>query len=262
VKDGDERALRTVLETEGLQGLDIAPVAVADATNAKFAGEITNVDRVYSGRQENVIVTVQSTDGTVQRVTLGPSWFINGTGVAPTRGDTIALDTLVAVHNDEPNTTVTRLRNGEQELSLRDADGRPAWGLKSIQLGSETYASPYWRYVPASRLKGMRVVARGIECGTVHDIILDRNSARVAFLSITVDPKFTDAAEGRRLIPWSVVSLTLDGVARVDADRDMVSTSLSTPSDIAELSTGTGPETVYKAYKIPTPKFDTTDGRR
>lgn len=76
VKEGDTRALRTVLETDGMQGLDIAPIAVADATRAKAAGEITNVERVYADRQENVVITVQATDGTVQRLTVGPSWFV------------------------------------------------------------------------------------------------------------------------------------------------------------------------------------------
>lgn len=135
------------------------------------------------------------------------------------RGDTVALDTLVAVHDNEANTTVTRLRNGEQDL----APSRCRW---KASLGTQFHLDLAARpmrvhtgdsFLPVdSKACGL---SRGIECGTVHDIILDRNSARVAFLSIDVYPKFVDAVEGRRLIPWSVVSLTLDGVVRVDPAR-------------------------------------------
>ncbi len=227
------------------------------AKQSRVKGEITNVERVRTSTfGEQVHITVKTADGSTKKIALGPSWYINGTPAAPMRGDTVAVDTLALPRDPDQLLAGTHIRTGERELHLRDTDGSPAWCLKSVESGGHHYSTPYSRYLLLSQLTGIKIDCRGNECGKVHDIILDRNSGEIGFLSIDPNQNFLGISDTKRLIPWSVATVMFDGTMRIDASKEMVLASPETPADLSTLNTGAYGERVYKAFNVPTPRFE------
>jgi len=227
------------------------------AKKARIEGEVTKVDRVRTGTfGEQVEVTVKTTDGATKRVALGPSWYINGASAAPMRGDKVVVDTLVLPRDPNQLLAGTHLKTGDRELHLRDSDGSPAWALKTVESGGESYSTPFSRYLLLSDLPGKKIVCRGEDCGKVQDVIIDRNSGEIGFLSIDPNQNFLGVGDTKRLVPWSVATVTLDGNVRIDASKEMVLASPETPSDLKTLNSGTHAEQAYKAFNVPAPKFE------
>ncbi len=226
------------------------------AKTARVKGEIKTVERVRTTFGEQVLITVQASDGSAKKIALGPSWYINGSSAAPMRGDNVVVETLALPRDPDQLLAGTEFRNGDRELHLRDSDGSPAWGLKTVETGGHSYSTPYSRYLLLSNLPGMKIDCRGSECGKVQDIILDRNSGEIGFLSIDPNQNFLGISDTKRLLPWSIATVALDGTMRIDASKEMVLASPETPSDLATLNTGTHAERVYKAFNVPAPRFD------
>jgi hypothetical protein len=102
----------------------------------------------------------------------------------------------------------------------------------------------------------MKIDCRGSECGKVRDIILDRNSGEIGFLSIDPNQNFLGISDTKHLLPWSIATVALDGTMRIDASKEMVLASPETPADLSTLNTGTNAERVYKAFNVPAPLFE------
>lgn len=231
---------------------------INSAASERVTGRITQVDRVRSSFGEQVHICVQPQSGQVRKVALGPSWFVNAAPAAPMRGETITVDTLALPRDPDQLLVGTHLRSGANELHLRDAKGTPAWSLKTVALGgseSEGVSVPYARYMLASALPGMKIDCRGADAGRVQDIILDRHSGEIGFVSIDPNQNFLGIGDTKRLVPWSVATVMLNGTMRIDASKEMVLASMETPSDLSTLNSEDQAGRVYKAFNVPAPRF-------
>ncbi len=150
----------------------------------------------------------------------------------------------------------TEFRNTQNTLQLRGSDGSPAWALKTVESGGQHYSTPYSRYLLLSDLPGKKIDCRGNDLGKVHEIILDRHSGDIAFLSVDPNQNFLGINDTKRLVPWSVATVMLDGTVRIDASKEMVLASPETPSDPTKLNGGAYAERVYNAFNVPAPSFD------
>jgi sporulation protein YlmC with PRC-barrel domain len=225
---------------------------------SRIEGETKKVERVRtSAYGEQVVITVETANASTKRIALGPSWYVNGTAAAPMRGDKVVVDTLALPRDPDQLLAATNLRTSDRELKLRETDGTPVWALKSVESGGQSYNTSYSRYLVGSHLPGMKVDCRGSECGKVHQVIIDRNSGEVGFLSIDPNQNFLGISDTKRLIPWSVATVTLDGNVRIDASKEMVLASPETPGELVTLNSGTHAERVYKAFDVPAPRFET-----
>ena len=253
----NKNTLHERLSTDAASGTDPYAGSLDTAKKARVEGEIKTVERVRTSKfGEQVVITVDAADGVSRKITLGPSWYVNGTAAAPMRGDKVVVDTLALARDPDQLLVATKLRTGEPEIYLRDTNGSAAWALKSVESGGQSYSTPYSRYLLLSTLPGMKIDCRGSESGKVHDIILDRTSGEIAFLSIDPNQNFLGISDTKRLLPWSVATVTLDGTIRIDASKEMVLASPETPSEPSTLNAGTHAERVYKAFNVPAPRFD------
>ena len=253
----DKNAFRKHLSIDATTTGDPYAGSLDTARKVRVEGEVTRVERVRSGSfGEQIIVSVQSGNGAVTRVALGPSWYVNGAVAAPMRGDKVIIETVAMPRDPNQLMAGYELRRGERVLKLRDADGRPLWALKAVESDGRSYSTPYSRYMVVSELPGMKIDCRGSECGKVHDIILDRKSGELAFIYVDPNQNFLGIGDTKRLIPWSVATVTIEGTMRIDATKDMVLASPQTPSEITELNRGVQAEGVYKAFDVPVPQFE------
>jgi sporulation protein YlmC with PRC-barrel domain len=252
----DKSVLRQRLDTDGISASDPYAGNLDAAKQSTVTGEITNVERVRTSKfGEQVQITVETAQG-AKKVTLGPSWYVNGSAAAPMRGDKVVVETVALPRDADSLLAGTHIHIGKNELHLRDTNGSPAWALKQVDAGGKTYSSLYSRYLLLSDLPGMKIDCRGNECGKVYDIILDRTSGEIGFLSIDPNQNFLGISDTKRMVPWSIALVMLDGTMRIDASKEMVLASPETPSDLSTLNTGTHAERVYKAFAVPAPKFE------
>ncbi|MFA6044690.1 MAG: PRC-barrel domain-containing protein [Phycisphaerales bacterium] len=219
-------------------------------------GKVTKVDRVRtSSFGEQVEMTVSLADGTTRRVALGPAWFVRANLASPMRGDTVSVDAMELPRDPEQLLVATQLKTGNRELHLRDTDGSAAWVLDSTQIGSKNATSLYSRYLVLGKLSGMKIECRGDDLGKVHEIIVERRSGDIAFVSIDPNQNFLGIGDTKHLIPWSVVGVTLDGTMQIDASKEMVLASSETPADLADLGSSSRAEKCYKAFDVGMPTF-------
>jgi sporulation protein YlmC with PRC-barrel domain len=253
----DTCALRKKLGADAASPSDPYAGTLDTAKKTRVEGEVTKVERVRtSAYGEHLVVTVQPADRSApRRIALGPSWFVNAAPAAPMRGDKVVIDTLALPRDPDQLLVGTRLRAGDHDLILRDANGKPAWALQFVESNGQTYSTPYSRYMLLSHLPGTKVDSRGEECGKVHEVILDRTSGEVAFLSIDPNQNFLGISDTKRLVPWSVVTVPLDGAVRIDASKEMLLASTETPSDLSTLNAGDHADRVYRAFKVDSPRF-------
>ena len=227
------------------------------ARTTRVSGTITKVERVRTSTfGEHIVLNVETADGTTKRVALGPSWYVNATPAAPMRGDKVTVDALILPRDPDGLLAGTEVRASDRTLRLRDSGGSPAWALKTVESEGRSYSTPYSRYLRADQLTGMKIDCRGDEAGKVSDIIIDRNSGEIAFLSIDPNENFLGIGDTKRLVPWSVATVRLDGTMRIDASKEMVLASTETPSDLATLNSSVNLDGVYKAFNVPRPRFE------
>lgn len=252
----DAKALRQRLMTDAAKTSgDPYATSMSGAKAMRVKGEVTKVERVRNdGYGEQVVLTVKTEEG-ARRVALGPSWFVNSGVFAPMRGDQVTIEGVALARDPEKTVVAKTMRVGDRDMVLRTDNGSPAWAVTAEET-PEQRSRAARRYVLLSALLGARVDCRGNECGKVYDLILERASGGLAFLSIDPNQNFLGIADTKRLVPWSVVSVGSDGVARIDASKEMVLASPETPSDIATLNSSGVGDLVYKAYDVNAPKFE------
>jgi sporulation protein YlmC with PRC-barrel domain len=255
-KKDDRSELRQKLMAEAASPSDPYAGDLDTAKKSRVSGEITKVERTRTSTfGEQVVISVLTPEGATKKIALGPSWYINSAAAAPMRGDTVVVETLALPRDPDQLLAGTHLKSGDRELQLRDTSGSPVWALPTVESGGRTVSTLYSRYLLQSHLPGMKVDCRGNECGKVADVIVDRNSGEIGFLSIDPNQNFLGIGDSKRLIPWSVATVALDGTVRLDASKEMVLASPQTPSDTATLNSGTHAELVYEAFNVPTPRF-------
>lgn len=248
-------SLRERLSADPAASEDPYNAALDTARTTRVTGEVKSVERVRSSYGERVVIGVLTKEGTTQRIALGPSWYVNSDAAAPMRGDSVVVDTLAMPRDPDQLMAGTHLRNGDRELSLRSGNGAPIWGLNARASGDTARSTPHTRYLLLSTLPGMKVDCRGNECGKVQDVIVDRHSGEIGFLSIDPNQNFLGLRDTKRMIPWSVATVTSDGVVRIDASKNMILDSAETPADLATLNTGMHADRVYKSFDVPAPHF-------
>jgi sporulation protein YlmC with PRC-barrel domain len=243
---------------DAARGQDPYATGLDQAQKLHIEGEVKDVDRTSTAQGEQVVLTIAASDGTTKKVALGPSWFINAAPVTPMRGDKVTVDAYALPRDPDELSAASSVRIGGRgdELRLRDSQGSPAWSMKT-QVSPDAYNAPYWRYVLTSDLKGKRVDCRGVECGKVDDLFVERNSGQIAMVSIDPNANFLGIADTKRLVPWSVATVSLDGVVRLDASKEMVLASPETPKDADKLNEAMLNQ-VYHAYQVSPPRFETT----
>lgn len=213
------------------------------ASRQRIEGTVKNVTREQSSHGEEVVIEVAAQDGSTKRVNVGPAWFVSG-GEAPiNRGDKIILDVV-------PLYVATSTTVNGREVKLRDEKGSGIWGGQSFTMGKDSYSMPYYRHVRLTKLNGADLDCRGTACGKINDVIIEANSGSVAFLSIDPNQNFLGIADTKRMVPWSVATVAIDGTVRIDAGKEMVLASLETPSDISSLNGPGRTDSIYSAYQV------------
>ncbi len=252
----DKSELRQRLTADAAAAGDPYAGTLDTAKEARVAGEVKSVERVRTSTfGEQVEIVVLTADGATKRIALGPSWYVNGASAAPMRGDKVVVETLALPRDPDQLMAGTHLQIGDRQLRLRASDGTAVWGSKAVGSAENLYSTPYSRYLLMSSLPGMKIDCRGSDSGKVHDVILDRNSGEIGFLSIDPNQNFLGIGDTKRMIPWSVATVSIDGIVRIDASKEMVLASPETPADLSTLNTGTHAERVYKAFDVPAPRF-------
>ena len=256
-KDSDKNALRQRLEMDSASPSDPYVANLDAAKTQRVEGTVTKVERLDTSTfGQQIVITVMTDDHSTRKVALGPSWYVNATAAAPMRGDKVRVDTLVLPRDPDQMLVGTDYRSGERRLALRDTSGTPAWALKSVESNGRAYSTSYSRYLRASDLSGMKIDCRGIDAGKVNAIIIDRHSGEVGFVSVDPNENFLGIGDTKRLVPWAVATVTVDGIMRIDASKEMVLASPETPSDLSTLNNGTHIERSYKAFDVPMPRFE------
>ena len=226
----------------------------SEAKPETLEGTVRRVDRVEQPNGEELtMVTIEGPQGE-RRVALGPSWFMGSSGMTPSRGDTIKLSWIPATGQTMYDAEATAWERNNQRSTTYNADGSPAWTQPSYKMGEQVLGLDSFRLVRASELKGAKVLARGQDCGKINDIVFDRSNGRVAFLSIDPNENFLGVADTKRMIPWNVTGIDVNGVVSIDADKAMVLASAETPSDLNTLRNG-GAERTYKAFDVQAPSY-------
>lgn len=254
-KKDDQNALRRRLSEDAARAQDPYATNLDVANRVRIEGEVKDVDRVSTANGQQVVLTVASKDGGMRKVAIGPSWFVNAAPVTPMRGDKVVIDAYALPRDPDQLHAATTLRVGDrEEMRLRDTQGQPTWAMRT-EATPESFNAPYWHYLLVSDLKGKQVDCRGVECGKVDDLVIDRRSGQLAMVSIDPNDNFLGIADTKRLVPWSVATVALDGTVRIDASKDMVLASPETPKDWTKVNSAV-PTQVYRAYQVAPPRFD------
>jgi sporulation protein YlmC with PRC-barrel domain len=212
-------------------------------TSQRIEGEVKSVNREFiPGQGEQVVLEVQTTDGNTKKVALGPSWYVNGGDHGLVRGEKVSIEAM-------PVYIATSAQVNGKDMRLRDDTGRGTWSGDTFQYGGANYSAPSYRNVLLSELRGATLDCRGSNCGKVDDVILEMNSGMAAFLSIDPNQNFLGIGDTKRLAPWSVVSIAPDGKVRVDAQKEMMTNAMVTPSDVTTLNQGQT-DSIYNAYQV------------
>lgn len=256
-KDSQAKTLRNRLMTDSAAAArDPYATSLEGATAARVTGTVTRVERrSYSDFGEHLVATVRTEDGAERRIALGPTWYVNSGAYAPMRGDKITVETLAIPRDPDRMLVATSMKTGDRSFVLRDERHAPAWVATTAE-APEARTNAARRYLLLSDLDGADVTCRGDACGTVSDVIVERGSGALAFLSIDPNENFLGIADTKRLVPWNVAAVTSEGDVRIDASKEMVLASPETPDDIATMSSGGMTETAYRSYEVDSPKFE------
>ena len=247
-KDAGKSSLWQTFKRDTREDKDAYRESFKSGSRQDIKGEVTKVERDYTDNGEYVTISVRTDSGETRKITLGPTWYVNPNAAAPMRGDKINVQAYPV--QDEDMYVAERARIGQNDLSLRNEQGEPAWGATSES------STTSWRYVLLSNIKGMKVSARGEEAGKVNDIIVNKPTGQIAFLSIDPNENFLGMADTKRLVPFNTTTVATDGVVRLDASKEMLLASPETPSDIGTLNDGTRYTAVYKTYEVEPYRFN------
>ncbi len=90
------------------------------------SGEITAVNKVEGRRNEGTHLEVKTAEGSM-RIWLGPSWYLDRQTVKLAKGDKVEV-TGSKVQRAKGSALIAQtVKKGDATLTLRDANGVPAW---------------------------------------------------------------------------------------------------------------------------------------
>lgn len=226
------------------------PINAANPTTIR--GTVTSVERSsYGPHGEDVVMVVRTDEGREERVLLGPSWYVMGANGAPMRDKKV---TLQAVRHDGPVGLVAVNADFDgARTTYRDAQGRPSWTGDTTESRQWRERGPGARLVRLSDVKGADVQCRGESCGKVADVIVDHRSGRALMLSIDPDQNILGIGDTDRLVPWSIAYLGADGVINIDANKEMITSSVQTPKDWTTLRDANSVRRVYEPFRVGLP---------
>ncbi len=96
------------------------------STVTTVSGQVTSIERRQAGRGQGVHALLKSSGGNTE-VMLGPSWYLDQQELKIAAGDDVVV-TGSKVQLASGTAVVARVvKKGDQSLTLRDADGVPAW---------------------------------------------------------------------------------------------------------------------------------------
>jgi len=227
--------------------------AEAKADKAIVNGKVKSFNRRSVGGREELVMVVTPERGGEQEVIMGPSWYTAGNNSIAFYRDTPVEVTVFHVTRDGRDVAVARTAKVDgKEYTYYDTEGRPMWAAHT---GTSTLASPF---VLFSDIKGKAVYCRGEKCGKVKDAIVECSTGRAAFLSVDPDKEFLGIGDQNRLVPFTLVSSTMDDKVYIDANKTMITSAPTTPKDLNSLATSDDYKRIYDAYSVQAPIFDAT----
>ncbi len=96
------------------------------ATVTSVSGQVEEVQRLSGRRGEGIHVVLRTSDGTLD-VLLGPAAFLEKQGLSLAQGDSIEVTGSKVQMGGAPAIIAQTVKKGDAVVTLRDAQGRPAW---------------------------------------------------------------------------------------------------------------------------------------
>lgn len=180
-------------------------------------GKVTDVERQDDDGRELVIVTVKTDDGE-QEVVLGQSWRVVSKGATPNRGQTVSYETVTTQDNTCVATTATA--NGKT-MNLRPNTDR-GWTPESA-------TSVRGRFLLFSEVTGRSLECAGESCGTISDAVIERHSGRLLLAAVDPNENILGIGDELKLVPWSVISMPVEGAAHADTTSSKIVNSVTLP---------------------------------
>jgi hypothetical protein len=104
-------------------------------------------------------------------------------------------------------------------------------------------------FLLASEVKGRPVDCRGEACGKVDNLIVECTGGLIAFLSIDPDKAALGIGDEDRLVPWGIMTRTLDGKVHLDASKSMITSAPTTPKNLQDLAKDKYYRKIYQLYE-------------
>ena len=96
------------------------------ATVTAVSGQVEEVQRYDGRRSEGIHVTLKTAEGALD-VHLGPASFLESHGVSVAKGDALEVTGSKVQMGDAPAIIAQTVKKGDATVTLRDANGVPAW---------------------------------------------------------------------------------------------------------------------------------------
>ncbi|MCA9297912.1 MAG: PRC-barrel domain-containing protein [Phycisphaerales bacterium] len=232
----------------GAAPVDPYTSSLRDAETTTFEGKIRDVRRERTaGGGEQVVIDVD-TDGRLQRVILGPAWYVMSQDGAPMHGQAVEVTAFRLPRDGENRLVACDVSSEDGDMSLRSKDGAPTWDAREHD---DEVGSPY---VLLGDVEDMSVRARAEDGGEVSGSILETRSGRVAMLAIDPDEAILGIGDDLHAIPWTIVSIGSEFV-RLDADTSMLKGSPVLLEDTSGYATIGLRSQVYEALQTRAPEF-------
>ncbi len=92
------------------------------------SGEVVTVDKIkpMKGMSYGIHLVLKTDSGDIP-VHLGPAWYIDNQNILIKKGDKINVKGSKVDFQGQPTIIAAEVRKGDEVLTLRDANGYPAW---------------------------------------------------------------------------------------------------------------------------------------
>lgn len=228
----------------------------ARGTASTVKGTVKTISRSsVDGGREELVVVVSSPDRPDREIVLGPSWYMAGNNsISFYRGAPVEIEVFQSDRAGRPVAIARSTKVNGQELAFYDSTGRAYWTPTTVVADRDVFSNA--PFVLFTEIKGKPVDARGEKCGDVDDTIVDCMSGRTAFLCIDPDKNVLGIGDEDRLVPWTVMTRSLDGKVHLDASKAMITSAPTSPKDLKALGNEEMYRKVYGVYDVPPYSFD------
>lgn len=200
----------------------------ADAEATPFVGDVLAIElsRPENIAEDYVFLKVRDENNHLQRVLLGPVWFVMPNTWLST-GETASVRGVTTRDARGALLVAQEAQLGATRLLLRHDDGRPHW----MDPDPET---PELTRVPMHGLLAREIHVDGEVWGNATDIVIEGRSGAVRFLCLR---SVVEELAGRWIVvPWSRVTLA-DGLLRLDVGASTLGAAPSiSAGNVADLA--------------------------